>query len=122
MDDEKILFNGALEELDNVRFLLENEKYNLAVTRSYYAVFYATKALIAKKGFFPKTHKGVIKKFSLEYVKNDDFDYDSFVILNKLEENRRESDYGILINFDEEETQEAFEGAEKFIDECRRFL
>ena len=57
MDDEKILFNGALEELNNVKFLLENEKYNLAVTRAYYAVFYAAKALLTKKDFFTKFHK-----------------------------------------------------------------
>jgi uncharacterized protein (UPF0332 family) len=122
LDDEKIFFYGALEELNNVRFLLENEKYNLAISRSYYAVFYATKSLLAKKGFFPKTHQGVIKKFSLEYVKNDDFDYEAFVLLSKLEENRRESDYDLVINFEEEEAQKAFENAEKFIDECRRFI
>ena len=54
MDDEKILFNEVIKELNNVKFLLENGKYNLAVARSYNAVYYVTKALLAKKGFFQR--------------------------------------------------------------------
>jgi uncharacterized protein (UPF0332 family) len=75
LDDEKtVAFQKALDAFDDAKFNFNNGRYHVSINRSYYAVFYASKALLLKKGFKPKTHKGTIHKFSLEYIVNDNFD------------------------------------------------
>jgi len=43
-----LYFNKALESIKESKLSLDNEKYNLSINRSYYAVFYAAKALLIK--------------------------------------------------------------------------
>jgi uncharacterized protein (UPF0332 family) len=122
LDDYELFFNKSIEQLEDAKFLFDNEKYDISINRAYYAVFYAAKALLAKKDIFPKKHSGTIQQFSLEYVKNDDFDYDAYIGLNQLQEDRRIADYDLLIKFDEERAEKDIEKAEAFIEECRRFI
>jgi uncharacterized protein (UPF0332 family) len=122
LDDAEMFFKEAFNQLNEAKFQLEHERFNMAINRSYYTVFYAARALLAKKGFFPKKHIGTLHKFSLEYVKNDNFDINIYSIFSNLMEDRNDADYDILINFDEEEAEEAVTNAELFLDECSRFI
>jgi uncharacterized protein (UPF0332 family) len=61
-------------------------------------------------------------KFSLEYVKNDDFDIKIYSIFSNLMEDRNDADYEVLINFDDDEAEEAVANAELFLNECSRFI
>ena len=40
--------------------LLENEYHDIAVSRAYYAAFYASSALLLRAGIDPSKHSGVI--------------------------------------------------------------
>ena len=122
MDDVELFFQGANKQLEEARFQLTHERYNMAVNRSYYAIFYAAKALLAKKGIFPKKHSGTLHQFSFEYVKKDNFDYETYLLYAKLMEDRSDADYEVLVNFNEEEAMEAVESPEIFINECVRFI
>nr|WP_321352171.1 HEPN domain-containing protein [uncultured Methanoregula sp.] len=42
---------------------------NDAVSRSYYAMIYASRALLAARNLHPKGHKGLVLQFGLELVK-----------------------------------------------------
>jgi uncharacterized protein (UPF0332 family) len=63
LDEEAHLyFNKALESIEESKLSLKNGRYNLSINRSYYAVFYAAKALLIKKGIKTKKHAGTIHK------------------------------------------------------------
>jgi uncharacterized protein (UPF0332 family) len=96
MDDEiSLLFNRALESIDDSILAIENERYNMAANRSYYAIFYVVKALLLKKGIITKTHSGTIQKFGLEYVVHGDFDGEIAKFFSNLEDYRENSDYDV---------------------------
>ncbi|MDR0911172.1 MAG: HEPN domain-containing protein [Methanobrevibacter sp.] len=117
-----IKFNLALESLDDAKFGLENERFKIGVNRAYYAVFYAVKALLFKKGFSPKTHTGTISKFGEEFVLNDTFNRKIAKIFTDLEELREKSDYDDVFNYNEELVLNTIKEAEMFIEEARKFL
>ncbi|MCL2157665.1 MAG: HEPN domain-containing protein [Methanobrevibacter sp.] len=56
MDEADIIFKKAIETLDDAKFSFHHERYNISINRSYYAVFYAAKALLLKKRVPTKTH------------------------------------------------------------------
>ena len=56
------------EALKAAKILFENNELEDAVSRAYYAMFHATKALLFSKNLTPKTHRGTITLFS-ELVK-----------------------------------------------------
>jgi uncharacterized protein (UPF0332 family) len=49
----------ALETIKEVKTHIENEFWNTAVNRMYYACFYAVGALLIKHDVAPSTHSGV---------------------------------------------------------------
>lgn len=57
------------ETFEVAELLIENEKWNSAVNRLYYSVYYAISALLVKAGIKTKTHTGVKTQFFLNYVK-----------------------------------------------------
>ena len=123
MDEEEILyFNKALESIEESQLALENEKYNLSINRSYYAVFYATKALLIKKGIETKKHSGTIHKFGLEYVVNGNFDSEIAKSLKNLENDRTNADYDVHLIFSKEDALYDLKNAQTFIEECKKFL
>ncbi|MCL2115265.1 MAG: HEPN domain-containing protein [Methanobrevibacter sp.] len=68
-----------------------------------------------------KTHKGLIRKFGLEYVIKDKFDEKIAKKLSGLEEDRNKVDY----EFDFAEKTKAkidLKDAKEFIEECRKFI
>jgi len=44
LDEIKQLFNESLEKLKTAEILFENERYDDAISRAYYAMFYSAKA------------------------------------------------------------------------------
>jgi len=67
---EKYIKN-AEERLSAAEYLLKGRYYNDAVSRAYYSMFYAARALLSAREIYPKGHKGVILKFGLEFVRED---------------------------------------------------
>lgn len=59
----------ARETLGAAEYLMRGRYYNDAVSRAYYAMFYAARALLASRDIHPKGHKGLILQFGLEFVK-----------------------------------------------------
>jgi uncharacterized protein (UPF0332 family) len=109
--------------LDDAEFSFSHERYNISINRSYYAVFYAAKALLLKKKVSTKTHKGLIHQFGLEYVVNDKFDEKIAKNISGLEEDRNKVDYDFDFDFAKKMKAEIdLKDAKKFIEECKKFL
>ena len=122
IEDVQLVFNSALESLEDSQIAIDNRRYKMAINRSYYAVFHAARALLFKKEIITKTHSGTIRKFGLEYVINDSFDAEVAKILSSLEDEREDVDYDYRFTVTKRDAVEAINDAKKFIEECEKFL
>ncbi|WP_181391554.1 HEPN domain-containing protein [Methanospirillum lacunae] len=93
-NEGKILFQKAYERLSVAEELHQNGHYEDAVSRSYYAMYYAAKALLSTKGIITKTHRGLIAQISDQYVKSGLLDYETWSTLAHTEPLRESADYG----------------------------
>ena len=48
LDQHEKIFRVALEMLDDAEYTFDGGRYKTSINRSYYAVFYASKALLLK--------------------------------------------------------------------------
>ena len=88
MDERQILMERAYEKLEVAKSLFENGFYSDAVSRAYYAMFYAARALLSEKNIY---------------------------LFARAQEDREEADYGLLSEFEEGEAKKIIEGAEVFV-------
>ena len=63
---------SAREKLSAAEDLFENGHYRDSVSRSYYAIFTAARALLVTKGLDSSKHSGVIALFNQHFVKTDE--------------------------------------------------
>jgi len=70
-DQIRALQEKAAQALSDAELLLENGSVEAAVNRGYYAVFQAARAALLTKGERPKTHSGVIQRFSYHFVRTE---------------------------------------------------
>lgn len=61
--------------------MLKESQYKVSINRSYYAIFYAMRAVTALTGYDSSKHSGIIAYFNQNFVKTGDFDKDSSKIV-----------------------------------------
>jgi uncharacterized protein (UPF0332 family) len=111
---KKYLLN-AEEKLEAAEYLFEGKFYSDAVSRAYYSMFYSAKLLLSIKELYPRTHKGVISQFGLEFVKTGFMEDVYGRALTHAKDRREIADYDLEKDFTPQE-------AEAIIDDARRFL
>lgn len=83
----------AYDHLKSAEILLDTGMYNDSLGRSYYAMFNATRSLLALKQLDSKKHSGVISLFNQHFVKTGIIDRTAGRDLNKARVRRESSDY-----------------------------
>jgi len=117
-----LLLDEAKERIINGKILLKNERYNLCVSETYYAMFYGAKALVNLKNITPKTHTGTMSEFSKYYVKTKIFPINLARKYFQFEENRNKADYDVIVQFNKSKAESSIEDAIFFIKECERII
>ena len=112
----------ATETLHEAHILIAEHAGRGAVSRAYYAMFYAVLALLATKGLGSSKHSGTISLFDREFVKPGDLPKELSRALHMAFERRQQADYGELIQLDEPAATRAIEEAEMFIQKVRDYL
>jgi uncharacterized protein (UPF0332 family) len=112
----------ATETLHEAHILITEHAGRGAVSRAYYAMFYAVLALLATKGLGSSKHSGTISLFDREFVKQGDLPKELSRALHMAFERRQQADYGELIQLDEPAATRAIEEAEMFIQKVRDYL
>ncbi|NOX85387.1 MAG: HEPN domain-containing protein [Chlorobi bacterium] len=72
----------ARSTLNEVSVLVDNELWNTAVNRLYYACYYAVIALLLHNKIQAQTHGGVRQMFGLHFIKTRLFDKKHITIFN----------------------------------------
>ncbi|MEL6636487.1 MAG: HEPN domain-containing protein [Bacteroidota bacterium] len=89
----------ANEALETAQILIDHQRWNAAVNRLYYAVYYATSGLLAKHAINAKSHAGVKTQFLLHFVKTEKISYDLGKTYSDLFDWRQKGDYGDFFDF-----------------------
>lgn len=114
--------NSALETLEVARECIVGKHYKDAINRSYYASFYAVKAVLAMEGTDFKRHKDVVAYFNKNYVATEIFDKMLGRKLANFQQTRESSDYDDFFLASKEEAEIQCKSAENIIDTVKKYL
>ena len=89
----KYRYSLAEETYRSAKMCFDNGFYRDCINRSYYAVFYGVRAILALEGIDFKRHKDVVAYFNKEYVAAEKFPKEMGRRLARLKMKREESDY-----------------------------
>lgn len=112
----------ALETLGEVNLHIENELWNTAINRLYYACYYAVIALLISKGIKTQTHAGVRQMFGLHFMKTGLIDKESGSFFSNIFDERLTGDYDDFIVYTKEDILELLKPAKDLIEEIQKLL
>jgi uncharacterized protein (UPF0332 family) len=112
----------AKETILEVEALIEGGFWNAAISRMYYACFYAVGALLIKHGIEVSTHAGLRQVFGKNFVKEGKFDSKLAKHYTELFEKRNKGDYNDFFDYDEETTTSLFPITKEFVDAIQELL
>lgn len=118
----KYRIDTARETLNVAKECLENKHYKDSINRSYYASFYAARAILALERIDFKRHKYVIAYFNKNYVATGIFEKDIGRKLARLQQKREQSDYDDFFIASKEEAQKQYNNAENIISAIIEYL
>ena len=112
----------ATEELSSACILFENRKYRDSISRAYYSMFHAARALLLLKGLVPKKHSGTISLFGKYYVKDGEIEDHYGKSLTKAFQLRSMADYNVMYIPTREEAEEILNSAEEFLERAKEMV
>ena len=107
---------SARNTLEAAKVLANNQFWNSAVNRLYYALFYAVNALLVFNGIKIKSHSSTKSQFSLFIVKTGKFDKKYGRLLSELFDWRQKGDYENIFDYDDESVTPLFKPVAEMID------
>ena len=120
MHDKDIDLSGyrlslAQETLANAKLCMDNQFYRDCINRSYYAAFYAVKAVLALDNIDFKRHKDVVATFNRDYVASGVYEKEIGRLLSRLQKKRENSDYDDFYIASKEEAEDQIKFAEQIV-------
>ena len=114
--------NMSEEKLRSARILLDAGQYKDSIGRSYYAIFSALRAVLAKDKVDFSKHAGVISFFQMEYLKTELFDKKYSKYISSAFQIRNNCDYDDFFIVSKEEAIEQYEHAYELYEAVKNFL
>ncbi|MBN1250872.1 MAG: HEPN domain-containing protein [Bacteroidales bacterium] len=112
----------AKETLSEIELLIQNELWNTAINRLYYACYYAVIALLVKNDIQVQTHAGVRQMFGLHFIKAELISKELGKFYTDIFDKRLTGDYDDFVDYSREEIIELFEPAKKFVNTIEKIL
>lgn len=112
----------ADESLEAAEELIKNGHYDFSASRSYYAAFYASCALLLSQNISRSKHSGTIAALHQFFVKPDKLPQKCGRIINELFELRGTADYGGTEHITPQSAQEALEKAQVFVQAIKDYM
>ena len=113
---------SAIETLGVSALCLESQHYKDSINRSYYAAFYAVKAVLALEEVDFKRHKDAVAYFNKTYAATDIFPREIGKKLGRLKQERETSDYDDFYIASAADATEQYAAAEFIITEVKQYL
>lgn len=112
----------AEERLKSSKILLDAGSYKDSISRSYYAMFTAVRALLAIDGQDFSKHAGVIAYFQKEYIKNGKIEKKYSKYISQAFQIRNNTDYSDFFIVSVQDAQEQYEKAKEFFEMIKAYL
>ena len=113
---------NAVETLGVAALCLESQHYKDSINRSYYAAFYAIKAVLALEEIDFKRHKDAVAYFNKTYVATEIFSREMGKKLGRLKQERESSDYDDFYVASLTDATDQYNSAKLIIDEIEKYL
>jgi len=121
-EEIELTLNEANECLIDAKIMLESQRWKAAVSRSYYAMYHAVKAVLLSKNIKTFTHQGVNIQFGKYFVKTGIFDRNLIRTFSKMLDTRQKADYEIGFSASKNDALHAFSEAEIFFKEMSKYI
>ncbi|WP_443596640.1 HEPN domain-containing protein [Agathobacter sp.] len=112
----------AEEKLYSSKILLDAGQYKDSIGRSYYAIFSAVRAVLAKDKVDFSKHAGVISYFQREYIKTEIFDKKYSKYITIAFQIRNNCDYDDFFIVSRTDAIEQYEHAKELYEAVRIYL
>ncbi len=106
----------AYEAIEDVEFLIDNDRLKLAVNRIYYGMFYILSALALRHQFKSSKHMSLIGWFNKTFIKEKIIDQKYGKIVRNAFKRRSVGDYDAFVQFEKADTIQMLENMKDFID------
>lgn len=118
----KYRFSLAEETYKSAKMCFDNGFYRDCINRSYYAVFYGVRAVLALKSVDFKRHKDVVAYFNKGFVATEEFPREMGRRLARLKTKREESDYNDFFIASADEAKAQLQSVEYILPLMRKYL
>ncbi len=112
----------AKEHFQSAKELLANNHFLDSVSRSYYAVFTAARAVLATEDMDSAKHSGVISLFDKHFIKTGKISSDASKIIHEAKEYREKADYADYPEITKEIADSELVKADRFIKEIESYI
>ena len=119
--DETKSLARSRQELGAARTLVKESFGEQAISRAYFAAFFAAEAALNLLGETRSKHSGVISAFGRRVVREGGLDESAGRLLRSLFERRNQADYGST-SMTLEEAEVALADAERFVDAVSEWI
>ena len=100
----------------------EGNHWTLTANRLYYAVYYASKALLIQNGIVAKSHEGVIGMIGQNFVVPGIITIDEAKLLARLQNMRKTGDYDDFKEWHQEDVEPLFNKVEDYINKIKSLV
>lgn len=112
----KLRIENAHQTMREAKLMLDNEFWNAAINRMYYACYYAVTALLLKNGIEAHTHAGVRQMLGLHFVRTGKLSAVLSNYYSNLFSKRHSGDYDVFMFYDKDTVETIYPQAEEFIE------
>lgn len=96
--------------------------WTLAANRLYYAVYYASSALLIQNEMLTKTHAGVTALIGQKFVADGKLSKEDAQLLARLQTMRHTGDYDDFMEWHKEDVEPLFENVKKYIEKIKTLI
>jgi uncharacterized protein (UPF0332 family) len=100
----------------------EDNHWTLTANRLYYAVYYASKALLIQNGIVAKSHEGVIGMIGQNFVVSGIITIEEAKLLARLQNMRKTGDYDDFKEWHQEDVEPLFKKVEDYINKIKSLV
>ncbi len=123
MTDKQYAFSEkARRALATAPINLNHGDVEAAISRAYYAAFYAAMAALLSVGEAPKTHSGTLQRFRLHFIKTGRLPLSLGDVLTYAFNARQRADYEAFAIFDEAAVADLITDVEAFVRAVEQML
>ncbi|MBI5957026.1 MAG: HEPN domain-containing protein [Chloroflexi bacterium] len=120
--DARLYLDRARVDLLAAKSNIQQGFHGVAISRAYYAMFYAASALLASKGLSRSKHSGVHSAFGEQFVKAGLIEPEYARMLINAFDSRLDADYEADFTAGREVAETVLDDAKKFVARIERYL